>query len=202
LGEWSLIEKQEESPEAASPSQGSLAWRFASPKQSVMLQVDYPFLGWNDPSRALQRQAWSVAGEQIEFTEDRPEWPVYEAELENDLGGRVYLFASFIDDSLKPFEAVPSFAQEKNSDGRQTVLDILRGKRRLLDQTTIQIRMICESGEPMTRPELVSLRKQFNALRELFLAGEAGTQASESSESGQAEAAEGGQASSSASVEP
>ena len=134
----------------------------------MLLQVAFPFSGWQDPSNSLERRGWSVGQESIETASSNPEWPIYQAELENDLGGRVYLFSSFIDRDFQPFAEFPG-VDDSETAAQQNFLDILRGRRRHADQLTMQIRLICESGEPLTRVELQTLQSRFEQLRQIFI---------------------------------
>lgn len=185
LEDWRLVVNADEpGPMIAKVRSGTTAisWQYQKAAQIYTLTAELPFRGWHDSTLQRERYGWAVGGKNIETGQSN--WPVFTAELENDLGGRAYLFSSMVDQDLESFEGLPDDAEAEQTEkaGELRITDLLSGQERQEDTTTIQIELFCESGEPLSDDEQDALKAKFLELRDCFI-GAAGVSAARVSES-------------------
>jgi hypothetical protein len=136
-------------------------WQYRANERLLVASVDLPFLGWHDPASDRTRQGWKL---QATTLHTEGEWPWCEAELENELGGRAYIFYALFDRNAEPFTNVPNQLRDQST---EDATDVAPGHGVQLDTTvTNLVQLVSESGEVMTNAELDEMRALFSDLRE------------------------------------
>ncbi|MCA9134564.1 MAG: exosortase U, partial [Planctomycetales bacterium] len=149
----------------------SLTWRFHSDERQFLASVDLPFLGWHDPVAARALEGWKA--EQTTITREDG-WPWAEAELENELGGKAYVFYCLFTPDGKPFTHVPPQVGAEGSTGQpgQEAEEEQPAEEQQPQQSTTavtyQFQLFSESGVELSRAERSGLREKFLQLRDAF----------------------------------
>lgn len=152
--------------------QYSLKWRYSSAQLHLNAAIDLPFLGWHDPIAERIRLGWSSEDAKISVDND---WPWGEAELENELGGKAYIFYSLFTPSSQPFKNVPSHAGDRvniasaDMKDQDTSADTSPSAtaENLTDTTiTYSFEVFVETGVELSNTKRSVLRDIFLSLRE------------------------------------
>jgi hypothetical protein len=124
---------------------GVCGWRFEWQGQVISLEVIFPFEQTPDLTRQYLSAGWrvlSLDSQRIQSgTEAVSTEPMFnELKLENDLGGKAYLWATFAD----------MYRSNATSSVNRAPL--------------YQIQMFCESGDALSRAQILSMRQVFQEL--------------------------------------
>lgn len=137
----------------------SLLWRYNSGQKQLIVSVDMPFLGWHDAVAARRLEGWKSESHAVDIEND---WPFGFAELENELGGKAYLYYGFVNRKAEPFTKVPAYLSVVNQDG------LSGNANQNGNQATYQIQVFIETGEEVSRAERAEIKERFLELREVI----------------------------------
>ena len=171
---WKLVQDQDSESGKVWMTSGrtsTIQWRYDSTEHPFYLSMESAFRGWVDPTLGLQRVGWDEIKQEI-TTDADDGWPLCFAELENDLGGRSYVFSSLLDEQLRPFKGQPDSQLVDESGERANILSLLNSGSLNPNAVTIQVKLFCESGEALSRKELSQIEKKFLSLRRQFVRGD------------------------------
>lgn len=137
-----------------------LRWTYMSGNQRFTAGIDLPFIGLHNPVTNLARRGWTIVKERFG---QKQGWPYAEAELENELGGKAYLYFSLFTADGKPYVR-PLSSQEIAS---QEVADEANsGEGESGANTVTQLfELFVESGEELSETQLAPFREHFLQLR-------------------------------------
>lgn len=158
-GSWRLINASSISRNPRSSlGRYSFVWQYGSGQKQLYASIDLPFLGWHDAIGARRLEGWKSDFHAVEVDGN---WPFGFAELENELGGKAYLYYSFVNRNAEPFSKVPAFLSIVNPDDLSEDASIQSA-----NQATYQIQVFIETGEEVSRVERSEIKDRFLELRE------------------------------------
>ncbi len=152
-------------------------WQYQSAGQTAFVSLEYPTSGWKSPVEVRTRYGWRVVASSFErpIADDLSNgtWLIYFAELQNALGGTAYVWASCLDAGVNPLRGMPKNASVEVTNGEdespQNVLAIWKETTEESQQAEIILSLFSETGVPLSRTELISMQRDFEALRDGLL---------------------------------
>lgn len=138
-----------------------LTWVYVEKQRQFVASINLPILGWQDPVARRVRSGWKADRIRLNWEDG---WPWCEAELENELGGKAYLFYCLYTDSGQPFTNVPSSIEAVHVSQAPPEIELSE-----TNAVTRLFQLFTETGQDLSEPELLEYRESFLTLRNTAL---------------------------------
>ncbi|QDV26151.1 Transmembrane exosortase (Exosortase_EpsH) [Aureliella helgolandensis] len=141
----------------------SFAWRYQAGERQLTASNDLPLQGWHDPIAQRERLGWKVLRSRT-LTVDN--WPWCEGVLENEFGGRTYVFYTLLELSGEPYVRLPEYLAPPTT-LEDVPVEIAAANAQAENAATYQFEVVSEAAEALSPIELDELRSTFLNLRAL-----------------------------------
>jgi len=171
IGEWRRIAfNHEQRTNESLLGQHSLVWQYLWNDQLVMVSLDFPFDTWHALSSCYTLTGWKVLNQTVTTIDEEATWPWEEITMTNELGGYGYVDFCAFNEDLEPFTDFTGSPLElrltQNSTG---IVAALRNETQVVEKTTYQIQVFCESGLELSPEQREELRQKFKEFRKLLI---------------------------------
>lgn len=171
VGTWRRVGFfHEQRTNAALLGQHSLVWKYLWRDQVVAVSLDFPFDTWHPLSVCYTLTGWKVLDQSVTSAESESVWPWEELVMTNNLGGYGYVNFCAFNEDLEPFTDFAGSPLDSRLNATSSgIVAALRSEKQIIDKTTYQIQVFCDSGIELTSEQREELRSQFKEFRKLLI---------------------------------
>lgn len=139
----------------------SARWLYQWQGLVVIVDLSGPHLSWQPPFSELEIQQSSIKQELVPWLDSEQSWDYFKAQQTNPLGGEFYTLQSGMTDGLLPAELT-----DQTDRSSWAIVEKLRPPEQRSEDLYYEIRVSCESGEPLNQNRLMKLTEFFHQVRQ------------------------------------